>query len=226
MSFNVKAIFILLSLMVTMFVLTLLCILFPLYKTRKKINLKDSFWYFVFFAAIGFGFMLIEISQIQRLNIYLGHPIYSITASLSTLLLASGAGSFFSGKYLSSESAYKKALAALLGVIVIFGLITNSIIYATNSYSTAARIFISVVMLIPLGLFMGVAFPLGMKLVKAELESIKPWLWGINGVTSVYATIITVVISMSYGISFSYWTGFLFYLIAVASTYRIIKKAA
>ncbi|HEY3251321.1 MAG TPA: hypothetical protein VGK25_09410 [Ignavibacteria bacterium] len=226
MSFNVKAIFILLSLMVTMFVLTLLCILVPLYKTRRRTNLKGSFWYFVFFASIGFGFMLIEISQIQRLNIYLGHPIYSITAALSTLLLASGSGSFLSGKYLSTGSAYKKALIALLCLIVIFGLITNSIIYATNSYLTALRILISVAMLIPLGLFMGIAFPLGMKLVRTELESIKPWLWGINGVTSVYATIVTVVISMSYGISSSYWMGFLFYVLAVTSTYRIIKKAA
>jgi len=73
-------------------------------------------------------------------------------------------------------------------------------------------------------LLMGIAFPLGMKLVKSGLEGIKPWLWGINGVTSVYATVITVLISMTWGISASYWTGFLFYIIAAISAIRIINQ--
>lgn len=225
LSFNVKAIFILSSLAVIMFFLTLLCIIIPLYKTRKTTNLKGSFWYFIFFSSIGFGFMLIEISQIQRLNIYLGHPIYSITAALSTLLLASGLGSYLSGKYLTSNAKYKYTLYALLGVIVIFGAVTNTIIYSTNSLSTVMRIVISVSMLFPLGLCMGIAFPLGMNLVKNELSGIKPWLWGINGVTSVFATIITVAISMSFGISSSYWIGFVCYLLASYAAIRLLKKA-
>jgi MFS family permease len=224
MGFNVKAMFILISLAVIMFVLTLLCIIFPLFKTRKRTNLKGSLWYFIFFASIGFGFMLIEISQIQRLNIYLGHPIYSITAALSTLLLASGLGSYLSGKYLNSGKKYKNAFYMLLGVIILFGVITNTIIYSSNSLHTIARILISVSMLFPLGLFMGIAFPLGMNLVKEELSGIKPWLWGVNGVTSVFATIIAVGISMSFGISSSYWTGFVCYLVAAYSTARLVKK--
>jgi predicted membrane-bound spermidine synthase len=231
MGFNVKAIFILFSLTVTMFVLTLLCILYPLYKTkslplapsvRGNFALKGSMWYFIFFAAIGFGFLLIEISQIQRLNIYLGHPIYSITVALSTLLLASGLGSFLSGKFLDSRN-YRHAIIGLVGIIIIFGLITNSIIYSTNSSPTYLRIIISICMLFPLGLLMGIAFPLGMNLVRTELENIKPWLWGINGVTSVYATIIAVVISMSWGISSSYWAGFGFYVVAGISVFRILS---
>ncbi|HJY63629.1 MAG TPA: class I SAM-dependent methyltransferase [Ignavibacteria bacterium] len=231
MGFNVKAIFILFSLTVTMFFLTVICIIYPLYKTKSlpqlkgKINLKGSFLYFVFFASIGFGFLLIEISQIQRLNIYLGHPIYSITAALSTLLLASGLGSYFSGKYLNSNKKIKSAFFTLLGLIILFGLLTNTIIYATNSLSTIVRIMIAVCMLFPIGLLMGIAFPLGMRLVKTGLEGIKPWLWGINGVTSVYATVITVIISMSWGISASYWTGFLFYVLAAVSVFKIINQS-
>jgi len=230
MGFNVKAIFILFSLTATMFVLSVICIVFPLYKTKSlpqfkgKIVLKGTFWYFVFFASIGFGFLFIEVSQIQRLNIYLGHPIYSITAALSTLLLASGLGSYFSGKYLNTNSKYKTAFNVLLGIILLFGLNTNMIIFSTNSLSTVIRIIIAVCMLFPLGLLMGIAFPLGMKLVRPGLEGIKPWLWGINGVTSVYATVITVLISMTWGISVSYWTGFLFYVLAAVSAIRIMKK--
>ena len=47
----------------------------------------------VFFGAIGLGFMLVEISQVQRLTIFLGHPVYSLSVVLFSLLLSSGAGS-------------------------------------------------------------------------------------------------------------------------------------
>ena len=31
-----------------------------------------------YFCAIGMGFMLIEISQMQRLMVFLGHPVYGL----------------------------------------------------------------------------------------------------------------------------------------------------
>ena len=49
----------------------------------------------VYFAAIGFGFMLVEISQLQRLTIFLGHPAYSLSVVLFSLLVSSGAGQPF-----------------------------------------------------------------------------------------------------------------------------------
>ena len=46
-----------------------------------------------YFSAIGMGFMLIEISQMQRLMVFLGHPVYGLSVVLFTILLFSGMGS-------------------------------------------------------------------------------------------------------------------------------------
>ena len=39
-----------------------------------------------YFCAIGMGFMLIEISQMQRLMVFLGHPVYGLAVVLFTIL--------------------------------------------------------------------------------------------------------------------------------------------
>jgi hypothetical protein len=79
-----------------------------------------------------------------------------------------------------------------------------------------------------MGLFLGMAFPIGMKLASGRKEasglSITPWLWGINGVMSVLATVISIIIAMNYGISASYWVGAVFYLFAVLSFLIISRR--
>ena len=47
------------------------------------------------------------------------------------------------------------------------------------------------------GLFMGMAFPLGMKLAAREHPALTPWLWGVNGATSVCASVLAVAIALS-----------------------------
>jgi hypothetical protein len=227
MDFNAKAVSILLTLAATMLVLSFLCIVVPLKITSKKTNLKGTLPYFLFFSFIGLGFMLVEISQIQHLNIFLGHPTYSIAAALFTLLLSSGIGSYLSG---ANKAGIKRnsmvRFGMLLLVLILFGLFTPHIIESFREQSTPVRVFVSVCVLFPIGLFMGMAFPLGMKLAAQRSPESAPWLWGINGVMSVLATVLSIIIAMNYGISASYWSGAICYLLAIFSFMVIIKRSA
>ena len=74
--------------------LTALCIVAPLVVRTRPGSLAGGTPFLIFFAAIGTGFMLIEISQLQRLSIFLGHPIYGLSVVLFALLLSSGLGSW------------------------------------------------------------------------------------------------------------------------------------
>ncbi len=225
MEFNVKAIFILATLFITMIILTAACILVPLKITSKKIKLKGSGNYFAFFGFIGLGFMFVEISQIQRLNIFLGHPTYSIGAALFTLLLSSGIGSYLTGKQdINSGRKNLMRFSLLLLALIIFGVFTPGIIVAFREQETWIRVAIACIILFPLGIFMGMAFPVGMSAASRTSPEITPWLWGINGVTSVCATVISVIIAMTWGISTSYWTGFTCYLIAFIAFISVVKK--
>ena len=46
----------------------------------------------VYFGALGAGFMLIEVAILQRFVLLLGHPVYSLTVTLFSLLLGTGLG--------------------------------------------------------------------------------------------------------------------------------------
>ncbi len=67
LSHNMKAVATLGILFVTVTVLTVICILLPLWLTRDRVQLAGAGPLFLFFIAIGLGFMLIETSQMQRL---------------------------------------------------------------------------------------------------------------------------------------------------------------
>jgi hypothetical protein len=199
------------ALLLTVAVLTLLCILVPLALTSRREGtvLKGSFPLVLFFACIGVGFMLVEVSQMQRLTVLLGHPTYGLSVVLFALLLSSGLGSYLTERLQGTDLKRPAALRLLMliCVLVVFGLLTPYGVREFQGATTPVRIVVTVAILLPLGLFMGMAFPLGMKLASTRSASLTPWLWGINGAMSVCASVLAVVIALDSSISASFWTG-------------------
>ena len=74
---------------------------------------------------------------------------------------------------------------------------------------------------------MGMAFPLGMQLASQRAALLTPWLWGVNGATSVLASVVAIAIAITWRISVSYWTGAVCYLLAalafVAQSRRLAR---
>lgn len=196
--------------------LTMLCILLPLKLSGKKLDLQSAWPHVIYFSAIGLGFMLIEVSQMQRLIIFLGHPTYALSVVLFTLLLSSGIGSYttnrIGGTSLRRSGTFR--LGVLLATLCVFGFVTTRMLAVFQDAETSKRILVGVGILFPLGFMMGMAFPLGMKSASSGGPALKPWLWGINGATSVCASVLAVVISLYAGISAAYWTGMACYAVA------------
>jgi hypothetical protein len=216
MSINMRAIVILGVLLITVVVLTVIGIIVPLTLTTEKAALRGAMPLSIYFCGIGLGFMLVEISQMQRLIVFLGHPIYSLSVVLFTLLLASGVGSFLTQK-VGQTGLWRSPtvrLLLLLGVLILFGFLTPYVTRFLQAANTPIRILAAVGILFPLGLFMGMAFPIGMKVATRKSATITPWLWGINGAMSVCASVLAVVIALSSSISTSFWVGFSCYLVA------------
>ncbi len=219
MVINMKAVFILGVLLATVVVLTFLCIIVPLAITTDKADLVGEWPLFIFFASIGLGFMMIEISQMQRLIIFLGHPTYGLAVVLFALLLSSGLGSYLTQTIGNSDLTTPAVirLSYLLCALIGLGILTPYATYTFRGSTTMMRILVAVGILLPLGLFMGMAFPLGMKIASKRSTAITPWLWGINGATSVCGSVLATAISLSINISTSYWMGFSCYLVAWAA---------
>jgi hypothetical protein len=212
---NDSAIFTLTFLLIIVIILTLLCFILPLFfisTATDRAMLRTAKPLLFYFSCIGLGFMLIEISQMQRLIIFLGHPIYSLAVVLFTLLLATGIGSFLTAHFNSFIRAI--SLWLLLGLLILFAVITPTVLEQLQAMSNALRIATAIGCLFPLGLLMGSAFPLGMQLAQTKTPALTPWLWSINGATSVCASVLAIIIAISVSVTAAFWAGVVCYFLA------------
>ena len=168
------------------------------------------------FALVGIGFMLIEISLIQRFILYLGQPVLSMAVLLFSLLVGAGLGSLYSGRLTHKDILKGITTAAisvaLLSVVYIFliPLVFNQLL----GLALALRLLVMVVMLVPLGFLMGFPFPLGIRALKEmEMDRYIPWMWGINGVGSVLGSTFTIVLAISLGFAQALLVGAICYLL-------------
>jgi predicted membrane-bound spermidine synthase len=201
--------------------LTLLCIVLPAAAAARRAGLprKGAAPLFLYFAGIGMGFMLVEVSQMQRLIVFLGHPTYALSVVLFTLLLSGGLGSWLSGWLHATDATHRPhlALAGLMGALLLFGFATPRVAAAFASSSTPVRIALAFGILFCLGVFMGMALPIGMRLAASKAAPLAPWLWGVNGAVSVLASVLAVVIALHAGIAAAFWTGCAGYAAAVSA---------
>src|ERR1700733_1083506 len=117
-----------------------------------------------YFCAIGMGFMLIEISQMQRLMVFLGHPVYGLGVVLFTIFLFSGFGSTTVDAQSPRPSVVIVRVVALLATLVVAGLLTPLSTACARSETTDVRILLSVLLLAPPAFCMGMMFPLGLSI--------------------------------------------------------------
>jgi hypothetical protein len=210
---RLRAVLILGVLLATVVGLAATCLLLPLLLTPREHALRGSGPLFVFFTMIGLGFMFVELAQMQRLSLFLGHPAYSLVVVLFSLLLSSGIGSALTQGRLRSSSKTSWLMALLMAALFAVGVLTPWVARSLAGQETPVRILAAVALLLPAGLVMGTAFPLGMN-VAQNRSGLAPWLWGMNGAASVLASVLAVVISMSAGIAAAYWVGFSAYVVA------------
>ena len=170
--------------------------------------------------------MLVEVSLMQRLIVVLGHPTYGLSVVLLALLLGSGVGSFLTRGVSDANvgSSSRIRLAALLGALVVLGIVLPLVLTQLQAQPVSVRAATAAVFLAGIGLLMGQAFPLGMKLATGK-EQLTLWLWGVNGAMSVCASVLAVVIALSVSISAAFWTGFLAYALALLAAIRIQPHA-
>lgn len=168
------------------------------------------------FAAIGLGFMLIEIAQMMRLTLLLGHPTFSLSVVLFGMLLSSGCGSYTTARIGPDRVTRASAtrLGILVGVLLVLGLTTPSIVALFQTASTPVRVTTALALLAPAGFLMGMAFPLAMTVASRTQPALTPWFWGINGAASVCASVLTVAIASSQGIGAAWWAGVACYVVA------------
>jgi hypothetical protein len=174
-----------------------------------------------YFGALGAGFMLLEVALLQHFVLLLGHPVYSLTVTLFSLLLGTGLGSLVSRGV--PHDRVKAFTTRALGAILVVGLLAPialpAIIDLAIPWPLALRIGAAVAILLPLGILLGMPLPGGMRLLAAARPEIVPWGWGLNGAFSVVGATLAVFIAMNWGFSATLVSGALVYAGAAGTLY-------
>src|SRR5215207_317647 len=201
-------------------------------KTRVKFDSRSSF-HVLFAIFIGVGFMILEVTFIQKFLLLLGTPIMALTVILFTILLSSGIGSYISGKIFSTRPhmAVLTSIPILAGIIIIYFLYLQEVIESTISMELPYRIALTFGLLFPAGFLMGFQFP--SLITMASLIALQnknkvvvfqddnysnsknnntTLLWGINIVASVIGTVLAAVSAMIIGFNGNLLIGLCMYL--------------
>ena len=175
-----------------------------------------------YFACLGGAFMLIEVALLQRFVLLLGHPVYSLTVTLFSLLLGTGLGSMLSRR-IGHAGVRRSAIFACMGVAVIallWGSVLPMIVQAAIAWPLGLRIALAVALMTPAGMVMGIPLPAGVRLLAATEPQLVAWAWGMNGALSVLGAILAVFIAMNWGFSATLLCGAALYAVAAALILR------
>jgi predicted membrane-bound spermidine synthase len=179
-----------------------------------------------YFAALGMGFILIELALLQKLILLMGNPTMTFALLLFTLLISSGAGSLSSSRIAKNNMknlVFVIGGIAGLGILYIFSL--PYIIYSTIAEPVEIKAIVSIAILAPIGFLMGMPLPTGMRLLKVHRPDYIPWMWAVNGAFSVLGAVLAIAIGIMYGSSLAMLLGILIYLVALGISFASKKKA-
>jgi SAM-dependent methyltransferase len=177
----------------------------------------------LYFSCLGLGFMFVEIGLMQRFVLFLSHPAYSIPVVLATLLVSSGVGSFLSARLpFSSLGCFRFCLFGVAGLLLVLLVGLRPLFDATLGLSFAARFVIAVGTLAPLGILMGMPFPLGLAAAARLGQPFIPWAWGINGGTSVLGSVLAIIVAMGSGFTWVLASAAGVYLLALVAIRRVL----
>jgi spermidine synthase len=193
--------------------LSALLVLLPavVMKRREKVN-RGVGKILPYFAFLGFGYMFVEITFIQKLILSLENPSYAVAAVLASLLLSSGAGSLSSSRFLILRNSSVVALISLL--IAAYGLLFPSLSSVIANYRPPISFLLVFLTLFPAGFLMGIPFPTGIKALGERSPRLIPWAWAINGCFSVLGPLCAILLAMAVGFRNVLLIGALCYLLA------------
>ncbi|MBV9345184.1 MAG: hypothetical protein JO341_14875 [Gammaproteobacteria bacterium] len=203
---NLTASLTLLTLIVLSLLVVLAVVVLPARGAVRGVEAGVRRWSTAYFLVIGVAFMCVEISLIQRMSVFLGHPVYGLAIVLFSLVLATGLGSALSGRLFPLTAS-----AALLWPLVLAGYLAalpfalGSVLPATETGPLVERAAVCVAVMLPAGALMGFMFPTGMRLASQLAPGATPWLWAVNGAAGVLASGTAVLLTIETSLNQALW---------------------
>ncbi len=182
----------------------LLIILIPLIGRWGELfkKQKGTVRVIVYYAALGVGYMMVEIYLIQRLVFFLADPIFSNSIVITAMLVLSGIGALVAGRYAGSRRRLMTYAAIGIALSMLFYmLLLPSLLDSLLGLPLFLKMLFAILFIAPGAFFLGMPFPTGLSTLSKNRNGLIPWAWGMNGALSVTGTALARLVSITWGFS-------------------------
>ena len=186
-----------------------------------------------YFAALGLGFLFIEIAFMQRFILFLSHPLYAISVVLCAFLVFAGLGSGYAARLTQRTEHVPeqrhgfhilRAVTGIAGISLLYLLLLGPLLQWCLWLPVVVKIALTLVLIAPLAFCMGLPFPLGLTEVARHMPAMIPWVWGLNGCTSVLSAILATILAIHYGFTVVVGLALVLYGLAAAAMHRPMDR--
>jgi len=149
----------------------------------------------------GLGFMFIEMSSMYRFQLYLHHPTIAMMVVLSSMICGAGFGSMHSSRSVRSVAQVARycKLSAAYGLLVFLApLFLHEALLSLSLPLIIALLFL---VFLGLGYLLGHVVPLSIAVFAGEQPRVVAWCWAITVTFSVFASILSAILTRSAGVS-------------------------
>lgn len=167
------------------------------FSKRESGRVRTAGWA-LYFAILGMGFMIAEVTAMHRMMLYLGYPILALVVVLFAMLLGSGLGGYCVQRRARRLPAF--AFFILFALFAGYVPLLDAVMGSAGMLPMAPRCLTAFVLLFLPAFFMGMPFPSGLMLFSNRTSAGVPWMWAVNGAASVAGSVLAMSCSLLYGI--------------------------
>ncbi|MEE8368003.1 MAG: hypothetical protein V3S30_06775 [Thermoanaerobaculia bacterium] len=213
-TFNYQTPLVLMGLLVIATLLVAEFYFFPLRRLTNVTGLPRE--WAAFFILLGVGFMFVEIAMVQKGVLYLGHPSFSLSVVLFSMMGFAGLGSLWSGR--QSGARLGRTLRRNLGLAAVLALVSlagsEALIRLTIHQTLGLKVVLFALLVGSVAFFMGTALPSGIRLLGDRQAEAIPWVWALNGGASVLGSVLAMTVAMTQGYRLTLLLGSACYVLA------------
>jgi hypothetical protein len=154
------------------------------------------------FAAMGIAYTAYQTVVIQRLAFLVGHPLLATAIVLPSTLMATAAGSYWSGRFAEASLARVRLVTTvgLLTFVAALAIVAPGQ-FLLPGWPSAARVAVAIGIAFPPFLVMGTYFPVVFARAEAEDSKALVYGWLLNGIGAVVGSVLAIYGSTMFGFS-------------------------
>ncbi|MDH3734571.1 MAG: hypothetical protein OEU54_13665, partial [Gemmatimonadota bacterium] len=168
-----------------------------------------------YFALLGAGFIMIELTLLSMLIKTVGFPLHTFALVIFVLLAGAGGGSALAARFdVTPERRWYLPFVAVLAIGALFLATYDAWSARVLSAPAPARAAVAGLAILPLGVALGMPFPLGILWASRRHEGAVAWGWAMNGLFTAAGGVAASLLALTIGLRLTLAVGFALYVLA------------